>query len=91
MFGGYVNIELTPDLLAGDPTIQVLDHQLNVVDPTPANVSYDHNTGSFEIGFSDKNRVFTMTLPVTVADGAALNEQCLTAEVIAMPPTGPPL
>jgi len=89
MFGGYVNIELTPDLLAGNPTIQVLDELFNVVDPTPANVSYDHNTGRFEIGFSDTNQVFTMTLPVTVADGAALNEQCLTAEVIAMPPAGP--
>ena len=97
LFGGYVSIELTPGLSANPtrnpPTFEVIDNTRTPVDPTPSNVSYSHNdndnTGRFKIGFSDRHISFKMTLPVTVAAGAELNEQCLTAEVIAMPPAGP--
>ena len=93
-FGGYVDIELTPGLSAGRPTFEVIDSGNEVVNPTPSNLSYVHNhndnTGRFAIDFSDTYQFFTMTLPVTVAAGATLNEQCLTAEIIAKPPPGPP-
>ena len=92
-FGGYVSVELTPGLSAGAPTFEVIDSVGDPVSPTPSNVSYDHNdndnTGRFKIGYSDTHTSFTMTLPVTVDNGATLYEQCLMAEVIATPPAGP--
>ena len=68
--------------------------------PTPASVSYSN--GVFDIGTqksSERTNIvdrrvptrYSVTLPVTVASGAVVSEQCLTATLTGKPPpsTGP--
>ena len=55
---------------------------------TPASVSYSNGVftvGTLKAGDATKNSV---TLPVTVASSAVVNEQCLTAKLTGNPPPG---
>ena len=65
--------------------------------PTPASVSYSN--GVFDIGTqksSERTNIvdrrvptrYSVTLPVTVASGAVVSEQCLTATLTGKPPPG---
>ena len=80
-----VDIELTGGLsVSGDPTYP---------DPFPGytkpdSVSYSNgvfNIGTLKAGDSTQNSV---TLPITVASNAVVNEQCLTAKLTGNPPPG---
>lgn len=78
-----VDIELTSGLtVSGTPTYDPSG------DDKPDSVSY--SGGVFEIGTvkARGGTKFSVTLPVTVASGAVVNEQCLTATLTGNPPPG---
>ena len=89
-----VDIGLTDGLsVSGTPTYASfdLDNQSPpVITPatTPASVSYSNgvfNIGTLKSGEPTRNSV---TLPVSVANDAVVNEQCLTATLTGNPPPG---
>ncbi len=76
-----VSIAFTPDLTPGTPMFAIGD--------TLDTRQQSYSNGMWHIGeVGDHPGLFTMTLPVTVADGAVLKEQCVTAELSARPPAG---
>ncbi len=95
---GCINVGLTAGLTAGTPTFT----KLGTGDTAPVAAtgrSFDTSTTRECGGSGDATGVFKlpeyhedlesiMTLPVTVASGATLSEQCLTAKIFAAPSTG---
>ena len=81
--GIVVNVAVTPGLTPGTPTF----------DPSDGGLTYDSTTGVFNIGNKPSigAETYTMTLPVTVANGAVLENQCLTARITAIPAAVPGL
>ena len=81
-----VDIELTGGLsVSGTPTYISGEHDNS---PVPDSVSYSNgvfNIGTINTGDARKNSV---TLPITVASDATVNEQCLTATLTGNPPPG---
>ena len=98
---GFVAIALAPGLSAGTPMFAINDTPgTEPMWSTTLHLSY--SSGRFEIGTMasggttrdtnqpiDGEKTVSMTLPLTVASGAVLEEQCVTAEVFAQPPAGP--
>ena len=85
-----VAIELTDGLtVSGAPSYVSTDTGGTVV-TKPSSVSYD--SGVFTIGtlqYTSPNAFFnSVTLPITVASDAVVNEQCLTATLTGNPPPG---
>ena len=86
-----VDIELTDGLTTGTPTYASGPLGTSTV---PDSVSYSN--GVFNIGTLKSGDTITtaepvrnsVTLPVTVASGAVVNEQCLTATLTGNPPPG---
>ena len=77
-----VDIELTDGLtVTGTPSYAPTTNRA-------ASVSYSN--GVFTIGTlqQGKSRTNSVTLPITVANGAVVNEQCLTATLTGNPPPG---
>ena len=83
-----VDIELTDGLtVSGAPSYVSTDHR-GTVWTKPDSVSYGNgvfNVGTLKTGEAGRNSV---TLPVTVASSAVVNEQCLTATLTGNPPPG---
>ena len=93
---GCVNVRLTSGLTAGTPTFDPAN------DPTlheNRQRSFDTSsakqcggagdaTGVIDLPNQHGELMASMTLPVTVNSGATLSEQCLTAEIFALPPAG---
>ena len=86
---GCVNIKLTDGLTKGTATLDpVTDHSF--ADSTTRECGDTGDADGFFLLPDVKNTLrSTMTLPVTVDTNATVTEQCLTAEVFAVPPTGP--
>ena len=91
-----VKIELT-DGLTVDGTPSYHSSKGGTTLPTPASVTYSN--GVFDIGTqksSERTNIvdrrvptrYSVTLPVTVASGAVVSEQCLTATLTGKPPPG---
>ena len=72
-----VAVNLPTGLTPGTPTF----------DPSNRSMAYDATTGVFAVGhmYGELNSEYKMTLPVTVSNGAVLEEQCLTAEISGLP------
>ena len=99
---GFVAIALPAGLSAGTATFSINDTPgTESIRSNALRLSY-HN-GRFEIGamaddgqtgnaipggYIEGEITVSMTLPLTVASGAVLEEQCVTAEVFAQPPVG---
>ncbi len=84
-----VDIELTDGLsVSGTPTY-ISANRLGEVGTTPSSLSY--GDGVFNIGTltSDYRDWNSVTLPVMVASGATVNQQCLTATLTGNPPPAP--
>ena len=90
-YEGCVNIGLTPGLTGGTETFDPDDHGMSYTSGGRCDAGGSGAvSGTFNVGESDfAVPEYTMTLPVTVTGGATVNEQCLTAEVFAIPPVGP--
>ena len=86
---GCVNIKLTDGLTKGTATFDpATDHSF--ADSTTRECGDTGDADGFFLLPDVKNTLrSTMTLPVTVDSNATVTEQCLTAEVFAVPPTGP--
>ena len=90
-----VDIDLTRGLsVTGTPTFASLDSEGSVLGVTPVSLRYSDNV--FTIGTlkgptlelrSDPVRN-SVTLPISVASDAVVNEQCLTATLTGNPPPG---
>ena len=79
-----VAIDLTGGLaVTGTPTYEAAG-----VLPVPDSVSYSN--GVFNVGtlMNRDSKMNSVTLPVTVASSAVVNEQCLTATLTGNPPPG---
>ena len=77
-----VDIELTDGLnVTGTPTYAPATDRAD---------SVSYSDGVFTIGTlkQGKSRTNSVTLPITVANGAIVNEQCLTAKLTGNPPPG---
>ncbi len=96
---GCVNIRLTSGLTAtGTPTLARQASDSFISDPATTTALSFAATTTRECGdksgaagfflFDALDYLSIMTLPVTIASGAAVGEQCLTAEIFATPPTG---
>ena len=84
-----VAIGLTDGLTVSGAPSYVSTDTVGAVVTKPDSVSYSN--GVFTIGtlkFGDTGRINSVTLPVTVASSAVVNEQCLTAKLTGNPPPG---
>ena len=84
-----VDIGLTDGLTVSGAPSYVSTDTVGVVVTKPDSVSYSN--GVFTIGtlkFGDTGRINSVTLPVSVASDAVVNEQCLTAKLTGNPPPG---
>ena len=100
IFGeGCVNVWLTDGLTGGTPTFTKKGFETSIP-ATATDRSFDTSVNRECGGISDADGVFKlpvlhsdaasiMKLPVTVSGTATVNEQCLTAEISTLPPTGP--
>ena len=72
-----VSVDLPTGLTPGTATF----------DPSDRNMTYDPVTSEFAVGTMgrDLHTEYKMTLPLTVSNGAVLEEQCLTAEINGVP------
>ncbi len=98
---GCVNIRLTSGLVAtGTPTLTRQASDTFTNDPATTTAAFATTTtracgdksgatGFFLLPDGSIDYLSIMTLPVTIASGAAVSEQCLTAEIFATPPSGP--
>ena len=83
-----VGVELTGGLsVSGTPRYVSTDDN-DIVVTTPSSVRY--RNGVFEVGTLEVGApaTYSVTLPVTVASDAVVNEQCLTAKLTGNPPAG---
>ena len=85
-----VNIGLTSGLTAGVPSFDPMNSGMSYGSSGDCGDSDFDVSGIFNVGdvpnISSKTK--SMTLPVTVRSGVTVNQQCLTAEIFALPPAG---
>ena len=100
---GCVNIALTGGLSAGTATFtkQLAEISVPETDTDSSFVASSSATALQQCGDASEadgfyllpdpvtDELSTMTLPVTIDSSATVDEQCLTAEIFAFPPTGP--
>ena len=100
---GCVNIALTGGLSAGTATTtkQLTETSAPETDADSSFVASSSATALQQCGDTSEadgfyilpdpvtDQLYTMILPVTIDSSATVDEQCLTAEIFAFPPTGP--